>query len=40
MADASLFLGAVSLIVEKSIRAYGLRPAEKRKPFRWLFESR
>lgn len=42
--DAKLFLvtdsieEAVQLIVEKSIKQYGLRPERKIKPFRWLFE--
>jgi len=29
---------AVSIIIEKSIKKYGLRPVSKIKPFRWLFE--
>lgn len=29
---------AVALIVEKSIKQYGLRPENKVKPFKWLFE--
>jgi uncharacterized protein (TIGR00730 family) len=29
---------AVNLIIEKSIKKYGLRPETKIKPFRWLFE--
>ena len=29
---------AVKLISEKSIKQYGLRPENKHKPFRWLFE--
>jgi len=43
-ADTRLFLvtddvdEAVKLIVEKSIKPYGLRPANKMKPFKWLFE--
>ena len=44
--DASLFLvtddidEAVKLILEKSIKQYGLKPVNKIKPFKWLFESR
>ncbi len=44
--DTHLFLitddidEAVKLIVEKSIKQYGLRPANKIKPFKWLFEHR
>lgn len=43
--DAHLFLvtdsieEAVKMIVEKSIKQYGLRPQNKVKPFRWLFEN-
>ncbi|MCJ8208337.1 TIGR00730 family Rossman fold protein [Mucilaginibacter sp. RS28] len=43
-ADTALFLvtddidEAVQLIVEKSIKQYGLRPRNKVKPFRFLFE--
>lgn len=29
---------AVKLIIEKSIKQYGLRPENKIKPFKWLFE--
>ena len=42
--DASLFLvtddidEAVNLIKEKSIKQYGLLPATRIKPFKWLFE--
>ena len=42
--DARLFLvtddinEAVSLILEKSIKQYGLKPKNKVKPFKWLFE--
>ncbi len=31
---------AVSLIVEKSIKKYGLKPKTKIKPFKWLFETK
>ena len=31
---------AVTLIREKSIKQYGLKPKMKQKPFKWLFESR
>lgn len=43
--DTRLFLvtdsieEAVELIREKSIKQYGLKPAPKIKPFKWLFES-
>ncbi|MDP9077041.1 MAG: TIGR00730 family Rossman fold protein [Bacteroidota bacterium] len=42
--DAHLFLvtddidEAVELIIEKSIKQYGLKPENKIKPFKWLFE--
>ncbi|MCR8560782.1 TIGR00730 family Rossman fold protein [Mucilaginibacter sp. BJC16-A38] len=42
--DAHLFLvtdnidEAVKLIIEKSIKQYGLKPENKIKPFKWLFE--
>src|SRR5665213_265762 len=42
--DAHLFVvtdsidEAVQVIVEKSIKQYGLRPRNKIKPFKWLFE--
>jgi len=45
-ADMKLFLvtdsieEAVELIKEDSIRRHGLKPEERIKPFRWLFESR
>ena len=29
---------AVNLIIEKSIKKYGLKPRNKFKPFKWLFE--
>lgn len=44
MDDMKLFLvtddieEAVELIKEKSIKQYGLKPVDKIKPFRWLFE--
>jgi len=44
--DTDLFLvtddidEAVQLILEKSIKQYGLKPINKMKPFKWLFESR
>lgn len=44
--DAHLFIvtdsieEAVKLIIEKSIKQYGLRPENKIKPFKWLFERR
>jgi len=44
--DTHLFLvtdsieEAVVLIVERSIKQYGLRPENKVKPFSWLFEHR
>ena len=44
--DANIFLvtddiqEAVDLIREKSIKAYGLGPKQRMKPFRWLFEGR
>lgn len=43
-ADSSLYLvtddidEAVNLIIEKSIKKYGLKPETKMKPFKWLFE--
>ncbi len=43
-ADGTLFLvtddidEAVKLILEKSIKKYGLKPQNKFKPFKWLFE--
>jgi hypothetical protein len=43
-ADSRLFLvtddldEALALIREKSIRRFGLKPLQKRKPLRWLFE--
>jgi len=43
-ADAQLFLvtdsidEAVNLIVEKSIKQFNLKPKQRIKPFRWLFE--
>lgn len=43
-ADSRLFLvtddldEALALIREKSIRKFGLKPLQKRKPLRWLFE--
>jgi hypothetical protein len=45
-ADLSLFLvtdsieEAVELIKEESIKRHGLKPEERIKPFKWLFESR
>ncbi|MEO6849170.1 MAG: TIGR00730 family Rossman fold protein [Mucilaginibacter sp.] len=42
--DTNLFLvtddidEAVKLILEKSIKQYGLKPQNKMRPFRWLFE--
>jgi hypothetical protein len=45
-ADLSLFLvtdsieEAVELIKIESIKRHGLKPEERLRPFRWLFESR